>query len=76
MLHRSNMMVNKELYMKVELNIRPAAEIPASEALRPVEVNEVTGPMPVSRRVEGETLPSRLSLLARRQARLARRAVR
>jgi hypothetical protein len=62
--------------MKFDFNIRPAAEIPASEALRPLQVNEVTGPAPAGRRAEEGFAPERLNLLARRQARFARRAVR
>lgn len=60
--------------MKFDFNIRPAAELPAAEALRPVEVNEVTQPMPAPRRAEDGFAPERLNLLARRQARFARRA--
>ncbi|MFN4225535.1 MAG: hypothetical protein ACK4HR_04400 [Hyphomonas sp.] len=62
--------------MKFEFNFRPAAEIPAVEALRPVQVNEVTGPMPAPRRTETGFAPERLNLLARRQARHNRRAAR
>lgn len=62
--------------MKFDFNIRPAAELPAAEALRRVEVNEVTAPMPALRRTEEGFAPARLNLLARRQARIARRAAR
>lgn len=62
--------------MKFDFNIHPAAELPAAKALRPVEVNEVTEPMPALRRTEEGFAPARLNLLARRQARIARRAAR
>jgi len=62
--------------MKFDFNFRPAAEIPAAEALRPVEVNEVAAPMPAARRTEAAFAPERLNLLARRQARFDRRAAR
>lgn len=60
--------------MKLDFNFRPAAEMPASEALRPRQVNEMT---PADRRPNLPAAPvSELSLLSRRQARLARRAIR
>lgn len=60
--------------MKFDFHIRPAAEIPANEALRPLEVNEMTL---ADRRIAVPAASvSELSLLARRQARLARRATR
>ena len=60
--------------MKFDFNIRPAAEIPATEAIRPLQVNEMTQ---ADRRVARPAAPvSELSLLARRQSRLARRATR
>jgi hypothetical protein len=60
--------------MKFDFNIRPAAEIPAAEALRPLQVNEVaSSPRPPA--LPGAAV-SELSLLARRQSRLARRATR
>jgi hypothetical protein len=62
--------------MKFDFAIRPAAEIPAAEALRPVQVNEVTAPAPAPRRAETDFAPERLNLLARRQARQYRRATR
>jgi hypothetical protein len=60
--------------MKFDFNIRPAAEIPAAEALRPLQVNEVTS-SPRPQALPGAAV-SELSLLARRQSRLARRATR
>lgn len=62
--------------MKFDFNIRPAAEMPAREALRPLQVNEVTGPMPAPRRPDLGFEPARLDILARRQARITRRATR
>lgn len=60
--------------MKIDLNIRPAAEMPAHEALRPLQVNEITAPV---RSSAPHAFPvSELGLLARRQARLTRRATR
>ncbi|HRK66879.1 MAG TPA: hypothetical protein PKY73_04935 [Hyphomonas sp.] len=70
------LIVNKELTMKFDFAFRPAAEIPAAEALRPVRVNELTVPMPAVRRTEADFAPSQISLLARRQARQYRRATR
>ncbi len=60
--------------MKFDFNIRPAAEMPASEALRPLQVNEISDPMPALRRPDVVFEPARLNLLARRQARWGRRA--
>ncbi len=57
--------------MKFDFNIRPAAEIPARQALRPVPAPEVAA-SPVA---QGAPV-SEISLLARRQSRLARRATR
>lgn len=60
--------------MKLDFNIRPCAEIPAREALRPLEVNEIAAP---ARASAPHAFPvSKLGLLARRQARLTRRATR
>ena len=60
--------------MKFDFQIRPAAEMPAAEALRPLQVNEMA---PADRRpAVPAAAASGLSLLARRQARLARRAIR
>lgn len=50
--------------MKFDFHIRPAAEIPANEALRPLEVNEMTL---ADRRIAVPAASvSELSLLARR----------
>jgi hypothetical protein len=57
--------------MKLDFNIRPAAEIPARDALRPVPAPEGAA-SPVA---QGAPV-SEISLLARRQSRLARRATR
>ena len=57
--------------MKFDFNIRPAAEIPAREALRPAPAPEGAA-SPVA---QGAPV-SEISLLARRQSRLARRATR
>ncbi len=62
--------------MKFDFAIRPAVEIAAADALRPVQVNELTAPMPAPRRIEADFMPSHMSLLARRQARQTRRSVR
>lgn len=60
--------------MKFDFNIRPAAEMPAHEALRPAQVNEIASP---ARHSTPHAFPvSELGLLARRQARLTRRATR
>jgi hypothetical protein len=60
--------------MKFDFSIRPAAEIPAAEALRPLQVNEVVSSPRHPARPDAPV--SELSLLARRQSRLARRATR
>lgn len=60
--------------MKFDFHIRPAAEIPAAEALRPLQVNEMT--LADRRVAQPAASVSELSLLARRQSRLARRATR
>ncbi|MFN7164405.1 MAG: hypothetical protein ACK4P2_06250 [Hyphomonas sp.] len=60
--------------MKFDFNIRPAAEMPAADALRPLQVNEVVS-SPRLPALPGDTV-SELSLLARRQSRIARRATR
>jgi len=60
--------------MKFDFNIRPAAEMPAREALRPLQVNEIAAPTPALRRQDVACEPSRLNLLARRQERRDRRA--
>lgn len=60
--------------MKLDFNIRPSAEIPAREALRPLEGNEIAAPVRAS---APHAFPvSKLGLLARRQSRLTRRATR
>jgi hypothetical protein len=64
--------VNKELTMKFDFNIRPAREVTAAEILRPQPVNELVP----ARREDDAFEPARLNLVARRQTRLARRAVR
>ena len=57
--------------MKFDFNIRPAAELPAREALRPLQVNELAAPV----RTSGVPADAaRLNLLARRQERWDRRA--
>lgn len=60
--------------MKTELNASPLAELTLPEVIRPAMVNEVTGPMPAP--VAPLAKPARLNLLARRDARWARRAAR
>lgn len=57
--------------MKFDFNIRPAAEMPAHEALRPLQVNEVAAP---ARASDVPADAARLNLLARRQERWDRRA--
>ncbi|WP_291199474.1 hypothetical protein [Hyphomonas sp.] len=60
--------------MKFDFDIRPSAEIPAREALRPIEGNEIGAQVRLS---APHALPvSELGLLVRRQARLTRRATR
>lgn len=58
--------------MKFDFSIRPAREVPAAEVLRPAQVNELAA----ARRADDAFEPARLNLVARRQTRLARRAVR
>lgn len=60
--------------MKFDFNIRPAAAIPAAEALRPLQVDEVAASPRLPARTSSPV--SELSLLTRRQSRLARRATR
>jgi hypothetical protein len=65
---------NKVLKMKFDFHIRAAAEIPVAEALRPQIGTEMTA---TDRCTASQPAPaSGLSLLARRQVRLARRATR
>lgn len=60
--------------MKFDFHIRPAAEIPAAEALRLHQATEMTG---ADRGTCSQpALGSGLSLLVRRQVRLARRSTR
>lgn len=56
--------------MKFDFNFKPAAEIPAAEALRPAPIRELDAAAAAPRVYE------RLDLLARRNIRLARRAAR
>lgn len=62
--------------MKPEINRSLDTDMVAQNVIRPAMVNEVTAPMPVTRRVEAEAAPARLHLLARRQQRWDRRAAR
>ena len=59
--------------MKIDFSFKPAAEIPAAEALRPVPAAEPAVP-PAS--LAANMPVSEIGLLARRGARLARRASR
>lgn len=56
--------------MKFELNMAPAAEIAASQVLRPAQANALAAAAGVP------AAPARLNLLARRNIRLARRDAR
>jgi hypothetical protein len=56
--------------MKFDFNFKPAAEIPAAEALRPAPAKELNAAPAAPMAFE------RLDLLARRNIRLARRAAR
>ena len=56
--------------MKYELNLAPAAEIAASQILRPAQVNELAAA------AGAPAVPARLNLLARRNIRQSRRVAR
>lgn len=62
--------------MKTEISLAPAADMVIENVLRPAMVNEVTRPMPATRRAETAPEAMRLNILARRQARWDRRAAR
>ena len=59
--------------MKLDFNFKPAAEMPASEALRPAAACEQNAPHDP---LAANAPVSEIGLLARRSTRLARRASR